>query len=86
VKDRVALVTGAGQGIRIGSTEADLRRAYGSRLQNEPNHYREDAQDMWIDSSVNGQARSIRFVVVDGKIANFRAGEAGPVGWIEHCL
>jgi hypothetical protein len=74
------------EGIGIGSSEADLRRVYGAKLKSEPNHYIESGQDLRIEASVNGQRRAILFVVVNGKVESFRAGDANPVGWIEHCL
>jgi hypothetical protein len=41
---------------------------------------------MSVEGSVAGQPRAILFVVINGRVESFRAGEANPVGWIEHCL
>jgi hypothetical protein len=72
-------------GFGIGTTETELRRFYGTRLQSAPNHYSEGVLDMWVDGSVNGQRRSLLFVVANGKVESFRAGQAAAVALIEHC-
>lgn len=74
------------EGFGIGTTEAELRKFYGARLKSEPNKYTEGVLDMSVDGTVNGQRRSVLFVVAGGKVENFRAGEAAAVGLVEHCL
>lgn len=74
------------EGIGIGSSEEELRRAYGAGLQSEPNRYAQGAKDMSIEKTVNGQRRSMLFVVENGEVRSFRAGDAAAVALVEHCL
>jgi hypothetical protein len=73
------------EGIGIGSTEAAVKKAFGTRIKSRPNQYTEGAEDLWVDATVKGNARSMLFEVEGGKVVRFRAGEADAVSWVEGC-
>ena len=74
------------EGIEIGSSEDELSRAYGAGLESVPNRYTRGAQDITVQKVVSGQRRSILFYVENGEVRSFRAGDAGAVALVEHCL
>ena len=53
------------KGIHVGSTEAELKRAYGSALKREPEHYGAG----WDYYLWSGKDRGIRFIVSEGKVS-----------------
>lgn len=68
------------KGIHVGSTEAELKRAYGSALQREPEHYGEG----WDYYLWSGKDRGIRFIVSGGKVTWIAAGDE-TIRYIEGC-
>lgn len=69
------------RGIKVGSSEAELRKAYGNKLKSEPNPY--DGTDYFVWDS---KERGIKFhVASDGKVEFISAG--GPsIRYVEGCL
>jgi hypothetical protein len=71
-------------GIGIGSTIAEVRRAYGRRLTIEPHPYdNKDGRYLVIKGLEPG--REIIFETYRGRVESFRAGLSGPVEYIEGC-
>jgi hypothetical protein len=68
------------KGIHVGSTEAELKRAYGSALKREPEHYGEG----WDYYLWSGKDRGIRFLVSAGKISWITAGDE-TIRYVEGC-
>jgi hypothetical protein len=68
------------KGIHVGSTEAQLKRAYGSALKGEANHYGEG----WDYYLWSGKDRGIRFYVSEGKVSWIAAGDE-TIRYIEGC-
>jgi hypothetical protein len=67
-------------GIHVGSTEADLKRGYGSVLKREQDHYSEG----WNYYLWSGKDRGIRFDVSGGKVTAIYAGDE-TIRYIEGC-
>jgi hypothetical protein len=71
-------------GIGIGSTIAEVRRAYGRHLKIEPHPYdNEDGRYLVIKGLKPG--REIIFETFKGRVDSFRAGKSHPVEYIEGC-
>ena len=68
------------EGIHIGSTEAQLRAAYGLRLRADPNPYAGVDYIMWT-----GSERGMLFNVYEGKVSEIRAGSRS-IQYVEGCL
>ena len=68
------------KGIHVGSTEAELKRAYGAALKREPEHYGE-GWDYYMWSSKD---RGIRFIVSEGKVSWITSGDE-TIRYIEGC-
>lgn len=71
-------------GIRVGFTEAWVRRVYGSRIVVERHQYDQDGHYMKVFSADRKRALVIE---TDGKIVgNFQAGNADSAQYVEGCL
>ena len=69
------------RGIRVGSSEAELKKAYGNKLKSEPNPY--DGSDYFVWDSKD---RGIKFhVTSEGKI-DFISSGGGSIRYVEGCL
>lgn len=74
------------EGIGIGSSEDELKRVFGLELESRPNMYATGVVDITVNRTINGQRRSMLFNVGSGRVLSFRAGSAGAVANVEHCL
>ena len=72
------------EGIGIGSTEAQLRQAYGARATSQPNSYTETARDWAVEGIGKDRGRAMVFVADKGKVVSYRAGD-DTVHYIEGC-
>ncbi|MEI9885426.1 MAG: hypothetical protein WDN08_02815 [Rhizomicrobium sp.] len=71
-------------GIGIGSTEADIRRAYGRRLKIVPDPYMEDqGNNLTVEDA--GHNRGILFETVHGTVTSMRAGRHPSLEYSEGC-
>lgn len=71
-------------GIGIGSTEADIRRAYGRKLKIVPDPYMEsEGNNLTVEDL--GHHRGILFETVHGKVTSFRAGIHPSLEYSEGC-
>jgi hypothetical protein len=71
-------------GIGLGSTTAEVRRAYGKRLRIEPHPYdNDDGRYLVIKGLKSG--REIIFETHQGRVESFRAGLSRQVEYIEGC-
>ena len=92
VKGRLARIdisegpTKSEAGVGVGSTVAEVKRAYGKRLQIELRPYF-DEEDGEHDLVVNDplRHRKLIFETFKGRIETFRSGLKGPVDYIEGC-
>ncbi|MBC7987416.1 MAG: hypothetical protein H7X93_12235 [Sphingomonadaceae bacterium] len=73
------------EGARIGMTGAELIALYPARTHVESHPYG-DAGDKVIHHASPDGAGAMAFEVVDGRITAYRAGQHGPVQFIEGCL
>ena len=71
------------EGVRVGDSEAKAMRAYGSRLNIEPNYYQPQEKYLTIRSA--NRRYAIRFETDNGKIGRFYAGRLSAVLLIEGC-
>jgi len=71
-------------GIGIGSSEADIRRAYGRRAKVGPHPYG-DRNDHYYRLDDNGRNYGIIFETWDGKVSEFRVGGHHAIEYIEGC-
>ena len=71
-------------GIGLGSSIADIRRAYGKRAKSQPNTYEETEPDFEIKSA-DGKA-AIVFETEHGRVARIRAGRLPSAEYVEGCL
>jgi hypothetical protein len=76
-------------GIRIGATEADVKRVYGApgrtgRLTVENHAYVDGGHYISYDDDGEGGLRML-FETDGQKVTRFRSGQHGPVGYIEGC-
>ena len=69
-----------GRGIRVGSSERELQRAYSNQLKREPNVY--DGTDYYLWTSKD---RGIRFLVNEGKVTWITSGDE-TIRYVEGCL
>ncbi len=72
------------EGLGIGSTERELRAAYGRRVKIGPHPYG-DANDHYYVLDAPGKRRGIIFETWDGKVSEFRVGTYPAVQYIEGC-
>ena len=70
-------------GIGVGSSVADIRRAYGERARSHPNAYSAPEPDFEIKSP-DGKA-AIIFETIEGRVALIRAGQLPWAEFIEGC-
>lgn len=77
VEDRRLLTA---EGIHVGSTEAELRSAYGARLQKKENPYAGADYVTWT-----GSERGMLFNVYEGRVTEIRAGSRS-IQYVEGCL
>lgn len=70
--------------IGIGSTEAEIRKAYGARVKVQPHPYLEQSGHYMVVKSADGKT-GIIFETENGKVVSFRAGAYPAVGYIEGC-
>ncbi len=81
---RSKITTKTEAGIGLGSTMAEVKRAYRGRLTVTPRPYEEETEhDLIVKDSRRG--RKIVFETENGRIDTFRAGLNGPVDYIEGC-
>jgi hypothetical protein len=70
-------------GIRVGDTAADLRRAYGSRLQSDPNKYTPKAVDYSV--SFPRQRKLVFYANPRGRIGQMTGGRMPEIDYVEGC-
>jgi len=73
-------------GVGVGSTVAEVKRAYGKRLRIEIRPYftEEDGEHDLVVNDAK-RRRKLIFETFKGRIETFRAGVTGPVDYIEGC-
>jgi hypothetical protein len=71
-------------GIGLGSSMAQVQRAYGPRLSIQPDPY--DDTEHYLVVKNAGPGREIIFDTRMGRVGSFRAGLSKPVEYIEGCL
>ena len=71
------------QGLGVGSQEAALKKAFGSRAQFFPNRYVEGGHD--VEVSFPAKDRLLLFETDHGKVTRFRVGQPKYVQWVEGC-
>jgi hypothetical protein len=76
--------TSSDAGVTIGSTIADVRRAYGKRLTIRPYPYRNDERRYLVVRGLK-PGREIIFETLHGRVDSFRAGRTKQVEYIEGC-
>jgi hypothetical protein len=79
---RASVVTAAGVG--LGATEAQVRRAYGPRLEVEPHPYDEKGHYLRVEGP--GKRSGIIFETSRGRVTSFRAGLYPALDYKEGCL
>lgn len=72
------------RGIGIGSTEAEVRRAYGQDLTEEPHPYVDGSYLIHEPSSLGN--RQMIFETEGQVVTSFRVGDDQTTPWIEGCL
>ncbi len=72
------------EGARIGSTEAELRRLYGSQLRIEPHPYT-GPEGHYAVVHTEGSPDGIIFETDGARVLNWRVGQWEQVQWIEGC-
>jgi hypothetical protein len=83
VVDPSRIATGAG--IRIGSTEDEVRRTYGDRIQVATHEY--DPNGHYLTLDTDGEAGNLLLFETDGmKVTQFRSGEQDSAAAVEGCL
>ena len=70
-------------GIQVGDTEAQARKAYGTRLKVTSHKYVEKGRYLTVMS--NDGRRGIRFESADGKITSYYAGRDQAIQLVEGC-
>lgn len=73
------------RGIRIGSSEEDVKKAYGSSLDITPHAYG-DENDHYLTILTADKSRGIRFETWEGKVDTFHVGTASAILLVEGCL
>jgi hypothetical protein len=71
------------EGAGVGTTEAQLRKIYGSRAVFSPHPYFDDGH--YVKLSFPARNRKIIFEIEHGRVTSFRVGLPGPVDYIEGC-
>lgn len=69
-----------GDGLRVGSTEKQLTKAYGNKLKKQENPYSGVDYFYWASKD-----RGIKFHVDDGKVTDITAGDSS-ISYVEGCL
>lgn len=77
---RVTAATGLG----VGSSEDEVRKAYGSAMTAEPNPY--DDRERYLKVEEPDHKRGLVFETLGGKIYSMRAGEYPALDYAEGCL
>lgn len=72
------------RGIRIGSSEEDVKKAYGPSLDITPHAYG-DENDHYLTVLTADKSRGIRFVTWEGKVDTFHVGTADAILLVEGC-
>jgi hypothetical protein len=72
------------KGIGVGSTEAEVKTAYGRNLEIQPHPYLDETGHYLIVNSP-GKKRGMIFETNEGKVTSFRAGLQPALGYIEGC-
>lgn len=73
-------------GVRVGDSEAEVRRVYGERLRVEQHPYREAGHYLVYDSPEPSQQGLLLIFETDGAtVTSFRAGQRGAVLAPEGC-
>ena len=72
------------EGIRIGSTEKEVKQKYGSKLRISAHPYMDDAGH-YMELLANNRRYGLIFETTDDKVINFRAGTARAIKLIEGC-
>lgn len=73
------------RGIGIGSTEAEVLRAYDGEITSERHPYDEDGRYLTYKPKQPGNRQMI-FETADGRVITFRVGDDKTTPWIEGCL
>ncbi|WP_242920729.1 hypothetical protein [Caulobacter sp. CCUG 60055] len=73
----------AAAGVGVGSTEADLRRAYGRALKSSPHPYDENGRYFRVNDA--GGRSGLIFETSHGRVTSFRAGREPALSYIEGC-
>ncbi|MGI8808426.1 MAG: hypothetical protein ACR2KK_11380 [Acidimicrobiales bacterium] len=78
-------VTGAGVG--VGSTEDELKAAYGDKIRTEPHHYTADEGGHYVILDVDGPGGMRLLFETDGtRVETYRSGLESAVDAVEGCL
>lgn len=70
-------------GVRVGSTEAELRQLYGARLDSQPHKYDEKGRTYTYRSGDGGSG--LRFETSSGKVTAVQAGPWEHLNYVEGC-
>lgn len=71
-------------GIHVGTTVAQLKRRYGARLSDEPDHY-SGPEDRYLTFALSPDI-AVRFETHHAKVDNFYVGYKAQVQYVEGCL
>jgi hypothetical protein len=74
---------GTATGIQVGASEADVRRAYGSKIFVSAHQYVDTGHYLTVRSA-DGH-RGVRFVTENGKVTMFYAGTYEAIQYVEGC-
>jgi hypothetical protein len=74
---------GTSTGIQVGAAEADVRRAYGSKVVVSAHQYVDTGHYLTVRSA-DGR-RGVRFVTENGKVTMFYAGTYEAIQYVEGC-
>ena len=71
-------------GIRVGDTEAHVKKVYGPRLKIDPHQYIDDGRYLTVRSESG--TYGVRFEIDKGKVVSFYAGKFDAIQYVEGCL
>lgn len=71
-------------GVGIGSTQAEVRAAYGTRMRTELHHYT-DGRYLVVTREADTSRQIIFETDAQGRVTYLRAGRQPEVGWVEGC-
>lgn len=81
----VGIATGGG--VQVGSTEDEVKRAYGDKIKTEPHHYTAEEGGHYMTLDVDGPGGMKLLFETDGaKVVTYRSGLEGAVDEVEGCL